>query len=602
MKNKKKGDWHNNLVLILGCIAILFGLFLHTWRLSSIPVSFYYDEMDYIVTGESVARFGADLSGSWKPAQLLPMRTLNVTAELPAVFQALTQKLFGLGPSSGRYTATIFGLLSVVISVAIVYVIFESRQMVLTVAVVLLLSPWLIHISRSGYEATQALFFELSFVWGILLWQKASSTKKRMAALLLMFVSLFLGFYSYHGAKFTFMAIGVVSMGSLVLSRTKSLKLEKLLSVFFLGVLLLVLGVRTVVLNQQGVFSSREGELIFDSQKLTDQVNFARQQAIRLPLQSVFVNKATVLFDQALRHYLSVFDVYRLGINGLEGTYQFSLIVHGFFYISTIILFILGARYLLAQKNQHIYLVVILFLISPVASVVSSAYQSIFRSALTYQLVLIIAGIGLWWLLKQVQALSFHRAVIAQLIIFLVLIGEASMFGFRYFAQYPIFSADNQFFFEKLLAGYLVRTNQPATVVAERYAYSYTRSYIAYGGLMSQLTLQERAQFAHPENEQFTVKNVIIQSSCPKVIDSNALLVVESGMYKYCGYDKLENQIAPKLALSSPIDSRSYFYVLGDQVCQGQQLPSFIHAHRVADFDVMTLSNQEFCQTWMKKE
>src|SRR3972149_8527853 len=102
-------------------ILILFGLFFRFWQLNAIPVSLYHDELDYVFTGEAVARYGTDITGQWHPWQFRPLHTLNYTAETPVIWHALAQKLFGYGPRNAHTPAAIFGVGSIMVAAFLTY-------------------------------------------------------------------------------------------------------------------------------------------------------------------------------------------------------------------------------------------------------------------------------------------------------------------------------------------------------------------------------------------------------------------------------------------------------------------------------------------------
>lgn len=594
------------IVFVLLCVVV--GCFLHFWHLNAVPVSLYYDEMDYVVTGEAVARFGTDLSGQWRPEQLLPLHTMNYTAELPSVYQAFFQKIFGYGTDSARYPASFFGLLNIVLCMVITQLLLKDKKTTVFVATVLFLNPWHVHISRSGYEAMSAVFFELVFLLGFLLHiDSRFSQKWKILSTLFMLSSLFVGFYSYHGAKFTLPVLSIVSI-VMMWCYQRNRKLNLIVTTCLL-LLLSSLLFRTYLLNKQGVFGERQSETVFNSAQLSAQVDAKRKQSLSLPGEYVVENKVIVLIDEMIKHYASVFDFYRLTINGLEGTYQFSLVVHGFFYLSTLCFLVIGLRFVLVKEYKSLQPLLIFFLVSPVASVITLGYQSIFRSALTYSLMLIFAGIGLSIFVSKVWKNHLNFQLLLQFFVYVFLIGDAAFFGYKYFSQYPIISADNQFFYEKLLAGYLGRQKKPVIVVAERYAYSYARSYIEYQQLMPILSLIERQQFSNPSSQTYTVGQITFTQTCPDatLMNSDAVQVVESGMYQYCHYDQTGSQSLMKkplrkYSLGSPIDSRSYFYLINDPTCKNTQLSFFISVKELSDFDVLRMSDDLFCKTWLKEE
>lgn len=590
------------LVIGLFLLNAILGLGLRLLNLSTVPASLYYDEMDYAITGEAINQFGTDLSGDWSVGQLRPVKTLNYTAELPAVFHALVQKIFGPGFTTAHYPAAIFGLLSIAMSMWLAKLVFNKRQVVLLVGVFSLLNPWHVHISRTGYEAVISLFFQLSFIVGLFLFIKEKSKLKvNILGLFMMLTSLVIGFYTYHATKFTFTSLTIAS--AFIIFSQRKLKPLSLIAVSLLVVLMSLLLGRSISLNQQGIFGQRQNETIFNLDHLSDEVNHQRQISLSSPVVSIFINKGTTVVDLLVRHYVAVFDVNRLFVTGYEGGFQFSLIVHGFFYISSLFLLCLGVYYLIAKISVKTAIFLALIVISPVASAISLSYQSIFRSSLTYSLLLIVIAVGADYLASRKFK---YQSVVLPLILIIIFL-EGLFFGFRYFHQYPILSADNHYFHEKLLAGYLSHLDQPVTIVSDSNVYSKARSYIFYNRAVEDLTLEERQQFADTDLETYHIGTVTFTSLCPEKIDqsSESAQIVEPGKYEVCEYElnsKVETMNFGKKSLSSPIDSRAYFFLINDSVCQDSNLPKSISIKQWSDFDVMSLSADELCQTWVKLE
>lgn len=594
------------------CVLFLLGLFIRFFRLNQIPLSFYHDEMDYVFTGEAVARWGTDITGEWSPWQLRPLRTLNYTAELPALFHAAAQLVFGLGPQSGHIPAAFFGLLIVIITATLAFILTKNKMLSILVGVLVATNPWHVFLSRMGYEAIISLFFQLTFI--VTVW--LATTKLTQKTLIKvgnyfgMLLSIFLGFFTYHGAKFTFVAL--IAAACLWLFFQKISKIWKITMIISLIGFLALLTLHMVQLNQAGALGERDSELL-NTEYLTEIVDERRRLSFSSPFTNLVINKPVIAYEALMRRYASVFDVYRLAVRGAESGFQFSLSVHGYFYLTMIPLSIIGVYWWLKRYSKAGLFLLLFLAVSPIASTVTIGYQTIFRSALTYLLLLIFAGGGATAVFNYLFKSKYsYLGIITILTILLI---EVVTFGSNYLSRYALVSADNHYFFEKLLADYVNRIEEPVlVVVSNEKVYSQARAVVSYNQLMPELSLEERLQFSDPSvSRTFSFKDTTITGSCPNLEEVREVVqVVDQMMFGRCEYKEFLATASASLndpkqpqrlfAISSPIDSGSYFFLINDPICNPEEVDNFVYVDDIANYQLQQLSDEEFCQNWIKRE
>lgn len=590
------------IIAILITVLVVAGLFLRLFKLNQIPVSYYHDEMDYVLTGETVARWGTDLTGQWSPWQLLPLHTYNYTAELPAVIQAAVQQVFGYGPGSGHAASAIFGLLTVGLAAYLAWKLSGNKKIAFLASLVVLLNPWHIYISRMGYEAIISLAGQAIFVLGLVcLWQQRQSRWRNVLFLLL--GGLVFGYFTYHGAKLTLLFLAGV--GSLLTIFPWPKKPSKQQLIISLLVLLTagLLATYSWFLTQRGFYGGRESEFIWTSEFLTSKVDLWHRQSIAWPLASKVVNKYTVLMWEATQRYLSTFDIYRLVVSGYESGFQFSLAVHGFWYLSSLFFLPLGlvTAWKKSVQQSAIKKIIILLFLSPVATAFSETYQSIFRSALTYYLLLIFVGWGMYYLHQKWQ-----RQWGAQVVFLLLILIQVIWFGVQYFGAYPVVSSENHYFDQELLAAYVARQHQPVEIYVENNAYQFARSLVFYNQLAPALTFEQRQQFSEVGRNEYNLAQAKVIGGCPGSKDVEITRIMSAGTFADCGYEQYlataEADLKTINTLSSPRDSHAYFFLVPDTVCQQQEVGQFIHAPLLQQYNPHQLSLTEFCRTWVKEE
>ena len=145
----------NRLLLVIVLLASLLRL----WKLPSVPVSLFGDELDVGYHAYSILKTGKDYSGNFMPLHfqsLAEWRTpLYLYAAVPTV------GLFGVSPLGVRLPAAIFGILGIWGLYLLVREITKNEKLALISAFVLTLSPWHIQYSRGGFEATMLISFLL---------------------------------------------------------------------------------------------------------------------------------------------------------------------------------------------------------------------------------------------------------------------------------------------------------------------------------------------------------------------------------------------------------------------------------------------------------
>lgn len=601
------------LIKITPIIIIILALFIRLSFLDAIPFSFYHDELDYSVTGQSIRHTGRDLTGQWNPWELKSLQTLNQTAELTASIHAIFFKLFYESILWARVATSVFGIATVLILFFVVKSATGSKHVSLWAAAFLAINPWHIHISRSTFEAPISIFFQTLLLLSIvLIWKNFcinARVKKIIFPLIVFVASFFMGFFTYHGAKITLPAITVGVLPAFLLFKNR-LKQKLIIIPLFLIVVLLT-GFWTVWQKEQGLVAERD--FVFSSEFLSQKVDEKRGVALvfsnRFEIESVVHNKITVFIDEFVRQYLSVFDFYRLFISGYEGGFQFSLIVHGFFMLSSIPLIPMGMWWMHKNiKKQTKLFLLLVFIVAPFASALTISVQSIFRSGLTYVMLASIAGIGAYQLLILIKKIKQRQlSQVLTTLICLVLIFEGLRFGYLYFSQYPIRAVDNYDFKYRLLSEHLQRLSQSEEVIVrDSQPWLAARAHVGYANLSGKLNDKERANFIQVDTKKIVIGNIQFQKECPN-FEEEKVFITDLHSTSDCNIRDFvatvsANQVLYTPAISSPLDSGTYYWLINDKLCKDFQLGRFISPKKLSSFRINRMRDQEFCETWVRAD
>lgn len=147
----------NNWIIIA---ILFFALFLRLYKINSVPVSLFGDELDLGYHAYSILKTGRDYSGNFMPLHfqsLAEWRTpLYLYAAVPTV------SLFGITPLGVRLPAVIFGVLSIYFFYLLIKKLTNNDKLALWSSFFLSVSPWHLQYSRAGFEVTMLLLFLLA--------------------------------------------------------------------------------------------------------------------------------------------------------------------------------------------------------------------------------------------------------------------------------------------------------------------------------------------------------------------------------------------------------------------------------------------------------
>ncbi|MCC6710919.1 MAG: hypothetical protein IT416_01040, partial [Candidatus Pacebacteria bacterium] len=472
------------------------------------------------------------------------------------------------------------------------------------------LSPWSILFAHTAYEAPNALMFYLLGIYWLI---SLAETKKTSQAILLTigsFLAYFVGFYSYHGYKLIMpVLVGVPFVWQWWLADKKTkVKLTKPYLVF--GGLMLLLVIK--FLTSMSGYGDRQSELIFlDQEFLAELVNSSRKLGFLTPITSLLINKYTVLAREIGIRYLATFNPTNLFITGTDSTVLFSLFQTGYAYLIELPLIIIGGWFLHKNYKNTFYLLSALLLVAPLPAALHHGTSTALRAGLIFPLLAVFIAAG-WYHLFSLQGLlgSFLK---------LITVGSLLInFGYFFYIfqnNYPVYSADNYFFKERLLAKYLklAQENQKPVTVLSKNPYPGFRAYLFY---QNELQPEKLAQLV-PEFKQgvysnYNFENFSWTSDCSVLEQNiNGYLVVEEELLSECSKEKtasdrydeiyLKTQVFPQF-IASPIDSRNYYVIFNSELCASSELNSYVYNSQRSAFALEKLTRSEFCTKWIIRD
>lgn len=192
------------ILLVIGIVSFMIRL----PYVSSIPTGINGDELLYVSTAQSVLHTGYDRSGTWTPLQLVRFQTPpgEKQAELPYITQLAIQTVIHPSFLSSRIPGIIYGAGIAVMVGGIAMLLFGPVVGILS-GILASINPWIFAISRTGYEATGAMFFYMAGLFFLLYaFEKHPHKLDSDIGRLIRYVGIstlcfFLAFASYIGTK-----------------------------------------------------------------------------------------------------------------------------------------------------------------------------------------------------------------------------------------------------------------------------------------------------------------------------------------------------------------------------------------------------------------
>lgn len=357
--------------LILTLFILLFGLFLGYTRfvnLNSLPPSLFSDEVDAQYQAFTFNHLKTDYFGNKFPihfhsfADWRTPLTIYSTAFIQFILPGSTD-------ISVRLSSAVFGIGFAIIMSLFIYKAVSPVSGAISL-LFLSFSPWLIHYSRTGFEATGMLFclsLNLLFFYQF-------TQKHRPLNLCLSIISLILSTYFYSTAKlfviFMFLLELIIWRSEIIKIKTKNI--FKILAICLVVALPLL---RDTLWNRTGFRFSYIS--IFSNPQIGKNIDYLRYQDILIdhpqeigvatPFSSkIFHNRLQYLWQNFYQNYVSSFSTDFLLLKGDSNLRQgFSDL--GLIYPLDLILLLLGLFISFKNnKNRLSWFFLILLLLSPI--------------------------------------------------------------------------------------------------------------------------------------------------------------------------------------------------------------------------------------------
>lgn len=450
-----KNDMKKKFFLLLTLIGLL-AFTLRVLHITVLPP--YWEEAALGYDAYSILQTGKDHHGTafpivafesfgdWKPAGYFYLIVPFIA-------------LFDLSVLAVRLPAVLAGV-SVVLAVGVLAKRLGSTGIV--TAILASISPWLLLLSRGGWEAGVAMAFS---TWALLLFiLELQGSKKKVSLFSLPRISavvfLVAALYTYQAAKvtsplfgflfFTFMSFKIwkdtrpESLSTFVRSVSQYFLIPVLVAVIFSLPILLTLT------NPEITKRAQETSLLA-TLPIAETTNTYREYAHNSLASRLFFHRYTISLKSLSSAYLDHFSVNYLFFTGDENP-RHNTQLGGMLYSLDLVFIILGLVWLYAKSKKYFLFILLWLLIAPIPAAFTTGTPHALRSAPMAPVLVLLVGFGIEYLYAKIQTHRGTRtACVSMAVIFMMYGVLFTQFWRHYLYIYPsLYSREWQVGYDEL--------------------------------------------------------------------------------------------------------------------------------------------------------
>lgn len=465
---KRRFPWF--LVLIVG-----FAFFIRMYKVTSVPPSLSWDEVSIGYNAYSILKTGRDEHGRFLPIDTFvaygdykPPLAVYLTAPFVAVF--------GLTELAVRLPSVIAGTLAVLLTYLVVLELLKTRQkefsfdiwhltfdIPTTTALLLVISPWHIQLSRAGWEANIALTILILGIWLVL------RARRSPRLLIVCWVPFVLAMYTFNSARYVAPLLGLLFF---VWVRESMVSYKRYAA---LGIVIALLVLAPLVPHMV----SPEARLRFTEVNIFSDLSIIEKANERMAidggglLANILHNRRVGFAIEYLKHFFDHFQPWFLFISG-DGNPKFSLQNVGQLYLIEAPFLVYGIYRLFTTDAKLAWTLVlwVVFAILPAAMARETPHALRIENSLpVWQIVI---AYGLVTLVKSRK--SKVKSKVLLVAYSLLLIASFSYLWHNYFNHYAKeYSSEWQYGYKQAIAAMQKFEGSYNTVVV---SVAYGRSYM----------------------------------------------------------------------------------------------------------------------------
>lgn len=383
-------------VILLAAI-LLMAVFFQVYKIDEVPACLNADEAAHGYNAYSILKTGKDEYGNFLPLRFRSFEDykmpLYIYLSVPFI------KLFGLTNFSIRFLNLITGLLLIPAVYFLARELFGNKKIALIASFLISLSVWIYILSRHAHEGTLSAFFTLLSLFFLI----QSNKKKRALHFLLTNFFILLAAFSYHTGRI-FLLFVVLCQVFIFLKSKKRLFIVKKDLVKII-VILFTLVFPFLVDAYYGV--NRLSNLLF-IKNIGFQLRL-NEYIGEHPLR-IFHNKGTEAIREISNRYFSQLSPEFFLIYGDKNP-RFGFQNLGLITPVEVIFFFVGLYYLFKNKQKYRYLILLLFLISPIGNALTWQDYSLIRTYFMIFPIMFSVSYGVYYFILTLKQKMLKMAV-----------------------------------------------------------------------------------------------------------------------------------------------------------------------------------------------
>lgn len=418
-----------NIYLLIFLFILLFSGLLTFYKLDTNPPSLDWDEVSIGYNAYSLLKTGADEYGN-----KLPLSIRSFDDYKPPVYIYLTVPsvlIFGLNEFGVRFPSAVLGIFTVALIYFLVKELFinfkkERKEKLALISTFLFgISPWHLQFSRAAFEGNAGLFF---FVLGFWLFLKSLNNSK---FILLSVIAFCISIYSYHSFL---LIVPLFLLISFIYFRKNILLNKKYYLFSLLIIFIFILPVFASFISRSGSGSRFSMVSIFGNEDVLSvsikQLEYDKANNDKVGM--ILDNRRVVYFLSFAKGYFDHWNPDFLFFHG-DGGRQHHAVNMGMLYLISLPFILFGIYMLLIKRTKRSLLILIMFLLAPLPSAVSTGTPHPVRAIAMEPGFSIFAAIGLYFIFSQGSKIK--NAIL------LIIISGFFLLNFSYYIhQYYVFT------------------------------------------------------------------------------------------------------------------------------------------------------------------
>jgi 4-amino-4-deoxy-L-arabinose transferase-like glycosyltransferase len=431
---------------LLLVFILIFAAFFRLYRLDSLPISLFNDEVDVGYQAWSLISTGRDYMGHLLPGYIQSLNEWR--APLLMYITAPFVGVLGQTALAVRLPAALMGILNIYLLFQVANKLFKSSKVGIISALLLALSPWHIHYSRAAFEVTLLLSLLLLGVYLFL--------KQKYYLSLIPFV---LTFYTYSTANI-FTPLLLIAL--LLIYRPK-LDLRQNWSKLIFPILLSIPLVFYLLSGQLGARFS--GISIFSDFRTTENIILQRIEPwVQQPtIERLFNNKVIAISQTFVNQYVQAFSPQYLFLSG-DPEFRHSVARYGELLFIILPFLVAGLVHLLSNLSEKSsQLILAWLLLSPIPSALTiGGGTHATRLFIMLPPLIAISAIGMSHLLDLIKPRFKNYGLIIALLLIII---NFSSYWYYYSNHYRYLSARSWHYgFDQILTDLKSRQGEANTI------------------------------------------------------------------------------------------------------------------------------------------